>query len=367
MRTIGFLVNPIAGMGGAVGLKGTDGVLEEAVKRGAFPKAPYRAMRFLKQLSASNPNIKLLIAEGVMGEEEASNTKYSSVPFEVVYRTGGQTTRDDTLALCRVFLERKVDLVVFCGGDGTARDVCEVVGQTVPVVGIPAGVKMHSSVFANDPEAAAEVVLAFADGRAEMRDGEVMDVDEQRYRSGELAARLYGVMRVPYAGSLIQCTKCSYGGQDEDSAKRAIAEEIADGMDDGLYLLGPGTTVAAVADELGIEKTLLGVDAVEGKKLVGSDLSESDILELMEGKRARIVVTPIGAQGFIFGRGNQQLSHEVLAKVEDDDIIVAATPRKLADLDVLRVDTTSRKVDARLRRWYKVVSGYGRMTMKKAE
>ena len=360
MSKIGFLINPIAGMGGKVALKGTDGVVEEAIKRGAKEVAPKRAREFLKNLKA---DIFFLTVSGRMGEALLKELGFS---YELVYKAPDTTTAEDTKNACREFLRRAVDLIVFVGGDGTARDVVDVVDGKVPILGVPSGVKMYSSVFAVNPEKAAEIVDKFVRGGVAIGDGEVLDIDEDAYRRNELKIRLFGYAKIPVVEDLIQSSKSEYGGVEEEEDKRSIAEFIAENMEkDTLYLLGAGTTVAKIAGVLGVEKTLLGVDALYNGEIVGKDLSEREILELIaKYPRTKIIITPIGAQGFIFGRGNQQFSARVLEKVGKENIIIIATPRKLRELEKLRIDIENGE---RLKGYYKVLTGYGRYKMMKVE
>ncbi|MFH1403619.1 MAG: ATP-NAD kinase family protein [Candidatus Altiarchaeota archaeon] len=357
MKKLGFLVNPIAGMGGSVGLKGTDELVGEAVGRGAVPHAADKALRAVRVLKAGCGDIMILSCGGIMG---ACVLGDAGVGCDVVYEPGDDTSRADTIEACRVFLGNEVDLILFCGGDGTARDVYEVVSDDIPVLGIPAGVKMHSSVFAVNPEAAGEMVLEFLNGDADLKESEVMDVDEEAYRSNRLETRVYGYAVTPYKPMLVQDSKTIYSGGGEEEAKRGIAEFAAEFMRDGsAYILGAGTTVNAIADRLGVEKTLLGVDVVKDGKLIARDVGERELLGLMEGfDRVKIMVSPIGAQGFVFGRGNQQISPEVIRKAGVRNIIIVATPHKLSETRYLRVDTGDACLDKELSGYQRVVIGY---------
>ena len=356
-RKVGFVVNPIAGMGGRVGLKGTDGeAYRKALELGAKPVSPGRARRFLRALKASG--LELLTAPGVMGGDYVSET---SIPFRVVGSVGTPTTAEDTVRVCREMVDEGVELIVFVGGDGTARDVCRAVGTSTPTLGVPSGVKVYSSVFAYSPEEAAEVVSAFLEGRASLAEREVLDVDEEAFRRGVLRVRLYGFLRVPVVEALVQPSK-TWGEArlDVEENKRAIARYLVEEMEEGvLYILGPGTTLMAVAEQLGVEKTPLGVDAVVDGRLVGRDLSEGELLRLLDRyPRAKVVVSPLGGQGFILGRGNQQISPEVLRRVGRENIIVLATKDKMAGLKVLRVDTGDPEVDRMLRGYMRVIVDY---------
>ena len=235
MLRIGFLVNPVAGMGGSVGLKGTDGKIEEARRRGAKPKAPERAKAALVSL-ASAPNLNFVTCSGVMGEEIFRDACIDH--YEVVYRVSGDTTSDDTKTAARKFVEAGVDLILFCGGDGTARDILDGSGGKIPILGIPAGVKMYSAVFAIDPETAAEIIRGF--DSSSLRDSEVLDVDEEAYRSGTLTTRLYGFARVPYLAGKTQVSKQVFEESSEERAKEEIARFIQEVMlPDTLYISAP--------------------------------------------------------------------------------------------------------------------------------
>jgi predicted polyphosphate/ATP-dependent NAD kinase len=361
---IGFLINPIAGMGGLVGLKGTDGLVDEALRRGAQPIACERAKKCMEAMSIDNSSI--LTCSSEMGEDVLVKNSQS---YEVVYSCKGRSTSADTKNACTRFLDKRIEVMLFCGGDGTARDVYSVVGRAIPIIGIPAGVKMHSAVFAISPKSAAKVVELFVQGKAEVRDAEIMDTDEEAYRRNELQMTVFGYARTPYEPVLVQQGKSLFQTVSEEIAKEEIARFACEFMRDGsLYILGAGTTIHKIAELLGLgdEKTLLGVDAVKDGKLVGKDLNEQELLHLLEGDKgkAKILVSPIGAQGFIFGRGNQQLSAKVLKKVGVENVIVLATPHKLSETPVLLVDTGNEELDERLSGYMSVVSGY-RMAQRK--
>lgn len=353
---IGFLVNPVAGMGGRVGLKGTDGVVREAKKRGAVPIAGERAVKAMEDVPRKNTTF--ITASKEMGEDLLDELHFEGV--KVVHHFQGDSSSKDTTKSCEKLLEEQVDLIVFCGGDGTARDVYSVVGDGVPILGIPAGVKMHSSVFAVNPKAAGEVLAAFIDGRTQTGDGDVMDIDEEAFRRNVPQAKLYGVARVPQLADCLQAGKMSFAGVDETRAKRDLARFAAEFLhDDELVILGSGSTVAAVAKALGVENTLLGVDVVKGGTLLMKDANEKELLDIIDKEtKIQLLVTPIGAQGFVFGRGNQQLSPAVLGKVGLENIIVLATPQKIASFDALRVDTGDEDLDRELSGPRQVVCGY---------
>jgi predicted polyphosphate/ATP-dependent NAD kinase len=345
-KTVGFIVNPVAGMGGPVGLKGTDGkeILKEAIALGAQPIATKRAETFLTQLSPAKDNIKLIVGAGNMGQNQVEKCGFA---FKVVGEKKTETTPEDTQFIAKCIVDVGVDLLVFCGGDGTTRDILNVVDLKVPVLGVPTGVKMHSAIFAISPQAAARVAAGFLWGGLPLREAEVMDVDEQEFRMGHLSAKLYGYLLSPFEPHMIQGNKmASPMTENEVENQAAIAIFVIEEMKPNvLYIVGPGTTTRTIADLLDQKKTLLGVDLFMNKKIIGRDVNEKQILEAITGKNAHIIVTPIGGQGFIFGRGNQQISQEVILKVGLDKIIVIATKSKLDRLQSLKVDTGDPELD----------------------
>jgi predicted polyphosphate/ATP-dependent NAD kinase len=359
-QTVGFIVNPVAGMGGAVGLKGTDGkaILQKALSLGAKPVASARAAAFLSEFKLTNARVRLLVGAGNMGEEEAANCGF---PCTVVGTRKDETTPDDTRAIARKMADAKADLLVFCGGDGTARNILEAVGKDVPAFGVPTGVKMHSAVFAVDPRAAAQIAGLFLAGELPLREAEVMDVDEEAFRAGRVSAELYGYLLAPYEPYLIQEAKmASPLTESELRNQAAIAIYIIEAMKPNvLYIVGPGTTTRTIGDLLDAKKTLLGVDLFLNKTMTASDVNEKQILEAIRGKTAEIIVTPIGGQGFIFGRGNQQISSNVIRAVGLNNIVVVATDVKLRSLRRLRVDTGDPELDDAVRQHkLRVVADY---------
>ncbi len=358
---LGFLVNPVAGMGGRVGLKGTDGMVEEALKRGAEPVAADRARECVEVLKAGKNKLDILTCSGAMGADVLKGMEY-----EAVYGPGGELSADDTIRACRKFVESDAELILFCGGDGTARDVYSEVDSKVPVLGVPAGVKMHSSVFAVNPHAAGELALDYASGEAGLHDAEVVDVDEEAYRGNELKTRLYGIMQTPYKPQMVQASKMTFQSTGDEEAKEGIAEFAAEFMSDGsAYMVGAGSTTKAVGDRLGVDKTLLGVDVIKNGEVLMKDVGERELLQLLDSEEnVKVIVSPIGAQGFVFGRGTQQISPEVLRRVGVGNIIYVSTPNKLNRTPYLLVDTGDRELDRELAGYRRVVMGY-RMAQRK--
>ena len=362
---LGLVVNPTAGMGGSVGLKGTDtaAILHEARARGAVPQAPRRATLVLRALAAAATPFELLSAPGEMGERAAHTAGLR--PMVVGAAPDGETSAADTRAAARAMGEAGARLILFAGGDGTARDMAAGLGGRLPVIGVPAGVKMHSAVYATSPQAAADLALRALAGGLAAREREVMDIDEAAFRDGVVSARLYGYMRVPYASDLIQGMKAG-GVSGEPAALARIAAEIGRRMAPGrLYILGPGTTTRAVMAALGLPKTLLGVDLVRDRALVAADVTEDRILRALEEGPGTVIVTPIGGQGHFLGRGNQQIGARVLAKVGLDEVVVVATLEKIASLraNTLHVDTGDPALDRALAGWRRVVTGHGSETV----
>ena len=358
-RTAGLIVNPVAGMGGSVGLKGTDGGMHhEALALGARPVTPGRTRQFLSMIR-NRQALRLLVAPGTMGAEYLGD---GNIEFQVIGDTSGETTPEDTRRIARAMIAAGAELLVFVGGDGTARDIHDAVDLEVPVVAVPAGVKVYSSVFALHTEAAARMVDAFIDDDGVVEE-EVLDIDEDAFREGRLEARHYGYLLVPAAAELRQGGKeASATAGSVAEAKREIAAYLVDGMDDEtLYLLGPGTTLLAISEEMGLPGTLLGIDAVCGGNAIGLDLNEHAILGLLDRyRKAVIIVTPLGGNGFILGRGNKQLTPAVLRRVGTDGLKVVATRDKLLGLQCLRVDTDDTDLDRALSGYLKVTVGFNR-------
>jgi predicted polyphosphate/ATP-dependent NAD kinase len=358
MKKIGFIVNPIAGMGGSVGLKGTDGdVIQEAIKLGAIPVAPKRIEAFLSHLK-SKDEIILLVAPKKMGEDYL---KGSGFTYRVIGHIQQHTTALDTIRIAKQMLKEEIELLVFCGGDGTARDVFDAIGLKVPVVAIPSGVKMFSSVFALNPKSAAKIIEKFLENQIENQEREVLDIDEDAFRDNRLVSRLYGYLLVPKVQNFIQNSKdSSKVGRTEEENKTEIAQQIIEVMERNvLYLLGPGTTVKSIADKLSLKKSLLGVDAIFNKSLVGQDLNENSINKLLEThQESKIIVSPIGGQGFVFGRGNSQFTPNILKRIGKRNVIIISTENKIKKLKCLRIDTGDDEVDDLFAGLIKVIIGY---------
>jgi len=350
-RTIGLIVNPIAGMGGRVGLKGTDGpaALAEARRRGAQPTANGRVLQALQQLAPHAGSTIILTGSGVLGAEAAITAGFD---IRVMHMAAGESSANDTRVAAQAMLEAGVDLLLFAGGDGTARDILDIVGEAVPVVGIPAGVKMVSAVFGTTPANAGMLAGRYlaGDTAIRLREAEVMDIDEDAIRSDRVSTRLYGYARSPFLRAYSQNAK-SGSSLHADAALDAVCRDIAREMQPGgLYILGPGSTTRRVMAALDLPATLLGVDAVLDGQLVGADLAEADLLRLMQGRATTLIAGVLGGHGSLFGRGNQQLSTAVLRQIPRERIVVVAAMDKLLALTPRRlfVDTGDNEFNTRL-------------------
>jgi len=287
--------------------------------------------------------------------------EYAGLDYRSLGRIGPRTTRKDTILVSSLMKKRRVKLLVFCGGDGTARDVFKGVGSKLPVLGVPAGVKVYSSVFATNPNAAVEITIQFLDGRLPTRQSELLDIDEKRYRSGQLSVQLVGNLTTPDSGVLMQNEKIPTRAFEREELE-SIAEYLKEEMKpEIIYVLGPGTTVQRIGAKLGVKKTVLGVDVVRGDGTVlGTDVDEATLLKMVIPGQTKVIVSPIGGQGFLFGRGNQQISPKVLRKIGLENIIIVASRAKLAFLVPRRllVDTGDSELDDRLRNYRRVITGY---------
>ena len=383
MKKIGLIINPVAGMGGSVGLKGTDHVVEEALRRGAVPGSEKRAETALRELLPYKDELLICTGAGHMGGELAQRMGFRTEVLPVGTDTGAAdatvdtdilaasafcfaTAGSDTIALGKRLLNEQADLLLFAGGDGTARDIYQAVGTELVCVGIPAGVKIHSPVYAKNPGAAGKLAAMWMSGRIKRyEEKEVLDIDEDAYRSGHINTALYGYLKIPAERALTQNRKAPTPLSDE-AAIESIAYEVTDHMEpDVVYLVGAGTTTRGVMKKLGLPNTLIGVDVVENGKVLENDAYGERILSHIRGKRAKLILTVTGGQGFLFGRGNQQLTPEVIRTVGKENLIILATSSKLAELrgNPLLVDTGDDALNEELCGYYRVITGYKEYTV----
>ncbi|MBA6223808.1 ATP-NAD kinase family protein [Colwellia sp. MB02u-18] len=364
---LGLVINPIAGIGGSVALKGSDGIgiAEQAIALGATAKSNSRASLALEILLPYKENIIIYTAAGDMGEHTAKALGFNT---QVVYKVENRledrlTTELDTEQAVTALITKDIDLLLFAGGDGTARNVCHIVEDKFPVLGIPAGCKIHSGVYAITPKAAGRVVeLMITNQLVSLTDADVMDIDESLFRQGIVKAKRFGEMQVPSELRYIQAVK-SGGIESDELVLQDIAADVIAKMDDELFIIGSGSTTAFVMEELALENTLLGVDAISEQALIASDLTEPQLWQLIQpyaqGK-VKLLITLIGGQGHIFGRGNQQLSPRVIRAIGKENIIIIATKAKLNALQArpLIADTGDSELDMVLSGYLAVITGY---------
>ncbi|MHA1805932.1 MAG: ATP-NAD kinase family protein [Promethearchaeota archaeon] len=362
---LGLIINPIAGMGGPGALKGTDSreILEKAISMGAKPTALERAKELLQNLTSVKSKIKFLTCPSYMGENSLREMEFNhslihDPLFDGVSSPYDTTNEHTKVAAKKLIQNPNLRLLIFIGGDGTARDILNAIDKQIPCLGIPAGVKVFSSVFSMNPRVGARLILQYLWDETPLRESEVLDVDEEAYRKGTLDVKIYGYMLVPHVPEYSQASKMGTPSSDLDNQER-IAKMIIESMeDDTYYLLGPGTTIKVITDELKQEKTLLGVDLMHNRKIVAKDLNEQQILEyLKKGKKVKIILSPIGKQGFILGRGNLQFSPTVLKKIGPKNLIIVSTKYKLSTIKngVLKIDTRDSQLDEEFKGFYRVI------------
>lgn len=365
---LGLIINPCAGLGGSVGLKGSDGdvVRAEAIALGAEPRAMSRMARALSVFENFREQLTVFCFAGDMGGTTANILNFKTI---IIGAAQNEPTRpEDTCAAVDALLNVGVDLILFAGGDGTARLIADKVSTKQPVLGVPSGVKMHSGVYAISPEAAGEIVKQLLTGvLVNIAERDVKDIDEDAFRHGQVRARFYGTLWVPEDSLYLQQVKNAGTGRDE-LAQLDVASELIEQLDpETLYIVGPGSTTHVFMQQLGLEGTLLGVDVLLNGEIVARDLSAKNLLTHIlnhqiahESKAIKIIVTAIGGQGHILGRGNQQLTPDIIKAVGKENIIVIAARGKIQALQgrPLLVDTNDPELDSIFCGYHPVITGY---------
>jgi len=371
MARIGVLVNPDAGLGGRLGLKGSDGQAEFAREQGAEDRSGPRMVKMLQHFSTINrkdsPEIVWITSKGRMGSDWIQSVT-GSTKANIIHDSDGKTNALDTNELVRRLIESEVELLVYSGGDGTTRDIVSALIENgkpnLPVIGVPSGVKMHSGCFASSPKAAAEVLSAWLSGDLLPSSTEVLDLDEERYREGEWMVRLYAEAYSPNSPRWMQGSKELIQNDSEEEILDGLSDHILEEMisDDRLIIWGSGGTLRSIGERMKFELTTLGIDATIGKDQVGTDLNEEEIYQILNSHNGSfsLLLSPMGGQGFLIGRGNLQLSPKVLRKIGIENILGVVTPAKLLSVRKLRIETGEESLDEEFSslRYMKVLQGY---------
>lgn len=358
---LGLIINPVAGLGGSVALKGSDGAetAKQAIELGAKAKSSERANLALQQFIAQVDQIEIFTVAGAMGQELLDQ---ENIPYTLVYTpTDNETRPEDTEQAAMIMASMNLDLILFAGGDGTARNICRVLDEETMVLGIPAGCKIHSGVYAITPKAAGRIVQMLVSGElVSIQEADVMDIDEEQFRQGIVRAKRYGELLVPSELRYVQAVKAGGKESDELVLHDIAAHVIEEMQDDEVYIMGSGSTVEFIMQELGIENTLLGVDVIQDHQLLLADATAEQLVKMASENKVKLVITLIGGQGHILGRGNQQLSPELIKKVGKDNLVVVATKTKLQALNgrPIIVDTGDELLDKSLSGHIKVITGY---------
>lgn len=368
MFRLGLIINPYAGLGGSVGLKGSDGdaIRTEAFARGAEMRAPQRMTRTLQCLQEFRDHIEIFCFAGDMGENAARALGFATTVIGSAEHSPSEAS--DTCSAATELMDQSVDLILFAGGDGTARLIADVIDTRQPVLGVPSGVKMHSGVYAISPEAAGEIVKQLLTGQlVNIAERDVKDIDEEAFRNGQVRARFYGTLLVPEDSQFLQQVK-NAGTERDELAQLDVAQEMIQQLaPDTLYLVGPGSTTHLFLQELGLDGSLLGVDVLLNNKLIAIDVSASQILEQLDqfAGPVKMIITAIGGQGHILGRGNQQFTPAILKRVGKENIIIIAARGKIIALNgrPLLVDTNDPQLDQSFCGYTRVITGYNETIM----
>lgn len=369
MVKLGLLVNPDAGLGGRLGLKGSDGQAEIARSRGAQDRSGPRMRIMLDHLAAiskeSLDGIQWYLSEGRMGTDWIPPT---ISPFGIIHSSNSSTDANDTSQLVASLIDSDIDLLIYAGGDGTTRDVVAALSQygrpELPIIGVPTGVKMHSGCFASSPKAAAEVLSSWLEGDLLLSSTEVLDLDEDLYREGKWVVRLYAEAITPASPRWMQGSKMRVEASGEEEVIQGLAEHVRETLiDDQMMIIwGSGGTLRTIGGILGFELNTLGIDITLGTNIVASDLNEKEILAALEEHQGDVILllSPMGGQGFLIGRGNLQLSPDVLRMIGVDRVLGIVTPAKMLTLRSLRVETGDPEMDERFskKKYLKVLQGY---------
>ena len=365
---VGILVNPDAGLGGKLGFKGSDGRAKEARAAGAEDRAGPRMSQCLSKLeqllksglNRTNINPEFLTWQGRMGGDWLAGFDFTNLGSSPIESSAG-----DTSNLVNDLISNQVDVILYAGGDGTTRDIVNALkGNETPLIGVPGGVKMHSGCFATTPNAAAEVLLSFLQGDLLSSITEVMDLDEEVYLKGEWKVRMYGEAWTPSSPRFMQGSKQQVERASEDEIIEGLANHISDLIKENdklMIIWGSGGTITRIGRHLGLELTLLGIDIYHNGEIF-SDLNEQQLLEKIEPYEGEklLLLSPMGGQGFLIGRGNLQLSPNVLRAIGHESILGIATPSKLIGLNFLRIDTGDPELDLTFqeKRFIKLLQGY---------
>ena len=369
MVRLGLLVNPDAGLGGRLGLKGSDGQAEIARSRGAQDRSGPRMRAMLDHLiTISNENldgIQWYVSKGRMGTDWISPAISS---LEVIHSSSSSTDANDTSQLVGSMIGSDIDLLVYAGGDGTTRDVVAALSEygrpELPIIGVPTGVKMHSGCFASSPKAAAEVLSAWLEGDLLLSSTEVLDLDEDLYRQGKWVVRLYAEAITPASPRWMQGSKMRVEASGEEEIIQGLADHVRETLiDDRMMIVwGSGGTLRTIGGILGFELNTLGIDITVGSNIIGSDLNENEILSALKEHQGDVILllSPMGGQGFLIGRGNLQLSPDVLRIIGVNRVLGIVTPAKMLTLRSLRIETGDSEMDQRFsdKKYLKVLQGY---------
>jgi predicted polyphosphate/ATP-dependent NAD kinase len=370
MVRIGLLVNPDAGLGGRLGLKGSDGQANFARSMGAEDRSGPRvsdALLYFSKIYDNDKDIQWYTSKGRMGSQWIPDN-ISIGNFNLIHESSGSTSQSDTSTLVSLLIDSNIDLILYAGGDGTTRDIVSTLDSqnksSIPVIGIPCGVKMHSGCFASSPKAGAEVLSSWLNGDLLLSSTEVLDLDEDKYRNGEWVVRLYAEVKTPASPRWMQGAKMRVEATGEEEIIEGLADHIRELLihDDRLVIWGSGGTLRTISNMVGFEGTVLGIDATLGNEQVGTDLNEEQLIDILSSHKGEVtlLLSPMGGQGFLIGRGNLQLSPSVLRKIPIDDILGVVTPAKLISVRRLRIETGDEILDNRFseKKYMKVLQGY---------
>ena len=369
MVRLGLLVNPDAGLGGRLGLKGSDGQAEIARSKGAQDRSGPRMRAMLDHLiTISKENldgIQWYVSKGRMGTDWISPAISS---LEVIHSSSSSTDANDTSQLVGSMIGSDIDLLVYAGGDGTTRDVVAALSEygrpELPIIGVPTGVKMHSGCFASSPKAAAEVLSAWLEGDLLLSSTEVLDLDEDLYRQGKWVVKLYAEAITPASPRWMQGSKMRVEASGEEEIIQGLADHVRETLfDDRMMIVwGSGGTLRTIGGILGFELNTLGIDITVGGNIIGSDLNENEILSALKEHQGDVILllSPMGGQGFLIGRGNLQLSPDVLRIIGVNRVLGIVTPAKMLTLRSLRIETGDSEMDQRFseKKYLKVLQGY---------